>query len=230
MVMPGVTTRKPRVKRLLLGRRTAFTVCQAISIAITVVLPAPVASLSASRLSSGLASAFAFFRCSRKPRPTRSPGATSVSQIAVSIASSWQKNGRMPWNSWWRQCWRSRAVSGVTPQPFGFWIARHWSTCRRRSLMSDVRSYCCFAVESPWPSSRDKRAWPLACRCFFGLGIGVMNRAGRRDSMIAPVGMRSSSSSQCRAGDAYGELRIGRSWKTIVHRPGWKYSRRRPAP
>src|SRR3546814_9576447 len=49
MVMPGATTRKPRVNRLLVGRRTALTVCQAISMAITVVLPAPVASFRASR-------------------------------------------------------------------------------------------------------------------------------------------------------------------------------------
>ena len=31
IVIPGVTTRKPRVKRLLCGRRTALMVCQAIS-------------------------------------------------------------------------------------------------------------------------------------------------------------------------------------------------------
>ena len=44
MVRPGVTTRKPRVKFSLSERRTALIVCQAISIAMTVVLPAPVAS------------------------------------------------------------------------------------------------------------------------------------------------------------------------------------------
>ena len=55
MVRPGVTTRKPRVKFRLVGRLTALTVCQAMSIAITVVLPAPVASLSASRARSGFA-------------------------------------------------------------------------------------------------------------------------------------------------------------------------------
>ena len=41
-------------------------VCQAISIAMTVVLPAPVASFSARRISSGLASLLALARCSRK--------------------------------------------------------------------------------------------------------------------------------------------------------------------
>ena len=89
MVMPGATIRKPRVNFLLPGRRTALMVCQAISMAMTVVLPAPVASLSARRINSGLASWLALARWSRK----RSPflpicGATSVSQIAVSTAST----------------------------------------------------------------------------------------------------------------------------------------------
>ena len=56
MVMPGVTIRKPRVNFLLFGRRTALIVCQAMSMAMTVVLPAPVASFRARRKSSGLAS------------------------------------------------------------------------------------------------------------------------------------------------------------------------------
>jgi len=62
MVMPGVTTRKPRVNRLDDGWRTALIVCQAMIMAITVVLPAPVASLSARRSSSGLASALTAVR------------------------------------------------------------------------------------------------------------------------------------------------------------------------
>jgi hypothetical protein len=66
MVSPGVTTRNPRVKLELPERRTAFTVCQVMSIAMTVVFPAPVASLSANRLSSGFASAFALARCTWK--------------------------------------------------------------------------------------------------------------------------------------------------------------------
>ena len=67
MVRPGATTRKPRVNLLLPGRRTALIVCQAMIIAMTVVLPAPVASFSARRISSGLASLLALARCSRKP-------------------------------------------------------------------------------------------------------------------------------------------------------------------
>ena len=46
------------MKRLLFGCRTALIVCHAIIIAITVVLPAPVAILSAIRDSPGLASEF----------------------------------------------------------------------------------------------------------------------------------------------------------------------------
>ena len=141
MVMPGVTTRKPRVKRRLWGRRTALTVCQAISIAMTVVLPAPVASLRASRGRSGLASSLALARWSRKLRPARAPGATSVSQMAVSAASTWQKKGRMPLKWWRRQCRSSRAVSGVTCHRASG-SSRQLSTCWRTPLMMAVRSYC----------------------------------------------------------------------------------------
>ena len=97
MVRPGATTRNPRVKFRLLGRRTALTVCHAISIAMTVVLPAPVASLSASRARSGFDCSFAASSRSRISRTSRRPlfGATSVSQMTVSTASTWQKNGRM---------------------------------------------------------------------------------------------------------------------------------------
>ena len=115
MVRPGVTTRKPRVNRRLAGRRTALMVCQAMSMAMTVVLPAPVASLSASRESPRLACSFVALRRSRKSRPSLpGRGATSVSQMTASAASIWQKNGRMSANGWLRQCFRSRAVSGVT--------------------------------------------------------------------------------------------------------------------
>ena len=64
--MPGVTTRKPRVNRRLWGCRTALTVCHAISIAMTVVLPAPVASLRASLCNSGLASLLAFGKMAKE--------------------------------------------------------------------------------------------------------------------------------------------------------------------
>lgn len=76
------------MKCLLPGRRTALMVCQAMSMAITVVLPAPVANFKARRISSGLASLFALVRCSRNRLPAFDCGATSVSQIAVSTASA----------------------------------------------------------------------------------------------------------------------------------------------
>ena len=99
MGMPGATTRKPRVKRLLVGCRTALTVCHAIIIAITVVLPAPVAIFRARRVNSGLASRLALARWFRMLRPVLPRlGATSVSHITVSTASTWQKNGRMSLN------------------------------------------------------------------------------------------------------------------------------------
>ncbi len=88
MVKPGAQIRKPRVKFLLVGRRTALMVCQAISMAMTVVLPAPVASFSAKRISSGLASLLALARCSSKILPFLVCGETSVSQMAVSAAST----------------------------------------------------------------------------------------------------------------------------------------------
>ena len=97
MVMPGVTIRKPLVKRPLWGWRTALIVCQAISMAITVVLPAPVASLRAMRDNSGLASRFTAANCWLISFAlARALGATSVSQMMVSAASTWQKKGRIP--------------------------------------------------------------------------------------------------------------------------------------
>jgi hypothetical protein len=95
IVKPGAEIRKPRVKYLLPWRRSALIVCQAMSMAMTVVLPAPVASFSASRISSGLASLLADARWSSRHLDS---GATSVSQFAVSTASTRQKNGRTPLN------------------------------------------------------------------------------------------------------------------------------------
>ena len=51
------------------GRRTALIVCHAMSMAMTVVLPAPVASFSARRISSGFASRLALARWSSNPLP-----------------------------------------------------------------------------------------------------------------------------------------------------------------
>jgi hypothetical protein len=62
--------------------------------------------------------------------------------------------------------------------------------------MIGVGSYCCLPVETPAPSSKTSRSWPLAGLCFFGRGMGVMNFASRRLSMMRPVGWPSASSSQ----------------------------------
>jgi hypothetical protein len=92
--MPGAMIRNPREKCLLFGRRAALTVCQAISIAMTVVLPAPVASFRATRRSSGLAwERREFFA------PLSELRRDLVNQTAVSTASIWQKKGRWLWKS-----------------------------------------------------------------------------------------------------------------------------------
>ena len=88
-------------------------------------------------------------------------------------------------------------MSGVTFQSLGFEKFRHWSTWKRSSLMTaEVGSYCCFSVESPLPSSKTNSAWDAFAVRFRGLGIGVMNSARRRLSMIRCVGWPCSSSSQ----------------------------------
>lgn len=88
MVMPGEMMRKPLVKRLLCGCLTALMVCQAMVIAMTVVFPVPVANFNASRDKPGFAASLAFLKCSMKAVPVLpAVGATSLSQIRVSIAS-----------------------------------------------------------------------------------------------------------------------------------------------
>ncbi len=127
--MPGATIKNPRENCLLFGRLTALIVCQAISIAMTVVLPAPVASFKASLTSSGLDCSFAPRMWSQNFSPLfPNLGATSVSQITVSTASIWQKKGRRLSNLWCRQCCSRRAVSGDTCQSLGLGSARQEST------------------------------------------------------------------------------------------------------
>ena len=180
------------------GRRTALIVCHAMSIAMTVVLPVPVASFRATRSRPGFDWSFACLRCSVNLLPSLPRcGATSVSQMMVSAASTWQKNGREPLNSWCRQCCNSRAVSGVTCHWFGFGRLRHRSTRWRSSLMIEVGSYCCCSVERPWSAWKARSRWPWPRLRFFGLGTGVMNSARRRLGISSLVGWPSPSSSQC---------------------------------
>ena len=83
------------MNRRLVGLRTALIVCHAMSMAMTVVLPVPVAILRAIRERPGLASSLACFMCCKRSRPGFEWRATSVSQMAVSTASIWQKKGLM---------------------------------------------------------------------------------------------------------------------------------------
>ena len=91
--MPGVTTRKRFVKRESLGDWTRFSVCQAMSIAITTVLPEPVAIFSAIR---GRPLLWISFSGSSRWRQSVKPWrpATSARKIAVSAASRWQNSTR----------------------------------------------------------------------------------------------------------------------------------------
>lgn len=111
-------------------------------IAITVVLSAPVASFNAIRGRPGLASLFTRARCSIYLRRVVSRfEATSVSQIRLSTASTWQKKGRTDVKlSGSRQKVSRSAVAGDTPQSAGFGRLRQASASPRRSLTM-VESY-----------------------------------------------------------------------------------------
>ena len=193
-MIPGATIRKPRENFLAFGWRTALTVCHAISIAITVVLPAPVASFSAMRISSGLAAALAASRCVQNRRPCDEDfGATSVSQMTVSTASTWQKNGFWLAKSCVRQCRSSRAVEGVTCH----WLSgsrRQLSTADRMPLITSVGLYSC-----PSPSL-SRSAWIALPRILRGFGIGDTNALVRRRGTTRLVGWPFPSSSQCCCG------------------------------
>ncbi len=85
-----------------------FKTCQAITMAITIVLPDPVAifehNLKKSPPSPGIST------------PCFSAGDASASQMRVSIASSWQKKKRRPSRcSGSCQCSKRRLVMPVTP-------------------------------------------------------------------------------------------------------------------
>lgn len=90
MVIPGVMMRNPREKMLDIGERTAFTVCHAINIAMTVVLPEPVAIFRARRNSSGFASLFAASSCFQMCAYCCRRRATSVSQMTHGMETRWR--------------------------------------------------------------------------------------------------------------------------------------------
>ena len=110
--MPGVMMRNRLANRASRGLCALFSVCQAISIAITTVLPAPVAIFSAIRGSPELCSAFCSDSRGRQlVNPSRP--ATSARKIAVSAASRWQNRTRFSRvsSAQWRNSFR---VVGVT--------------------------------------------------------------------------------------------------------------------
>ena len=134
--------RKPRVKCLLPGRRTALTVCQAISIAMTVVLPAPVASFSASRIEFGVRVALTAFRLSSSRLPD--------AELRRDLGQPDRRFDRLDLTEE-RPDAAELVMPPVLEQPRGlrrhlplarFGSLRHVSTCARTSLMIEVRSYC----------------------------------------------------------------------------------------
>jgi hypothetical protein len=135
-----VTTGKPRLNRLL-DVLSLFAVRHAMSMAITVVFPLPVAIFRAMRRQPGLDCSFAMSNRCLMWAKRRTRRATSASQIAVSTASTWQKKGRTPAYSWRRQRLSRRWLVGVTPQSEGLGIARQFSTFPRISLTKSLTSY-----------------------------------------------------------------------------------------
>ena len=105
---PGATTSTFLENRASCGWAALFRICQAMTIAMTTVLPDPVAILEQRR--------------SKLPpsegtsMPALSDSGASVSQISVSAASNWQKkNRRFPNSSGSLQYSSSRLVTLVTP-------------------------------------------------------------------------------------------------------------------
>lgn len=95
-------------KRASCGLATLFRTCQAMTKAMTMVLPEPVAILQHWQMYSPPSPRISI--------PIRSVGAASVSQMSVSTASSWQKKKRRRSKfSGSVQCSSSRLVMLVTP-------------------------------------------------------------------------------------------------------------------
>ena len=146
--------RKPRVKFLLPERRTALMVCHAMSMAMTVVLPAPVASLSARRISSGLASLLTSFEVLQDALAGFDDGAhlgqpdRRLDGFDLTEEGAHAAELVMPPVLQQACCFRrDLPVVGAAE-------LRHVPTCPRISLMREVGSYCCSFVERPLPSSK----------------------------------------------------------------------------
>ena len=195
--MPGATIRKASAKRLELRARAAFRVCQAISIAITVVLPAPVASLKAMRNRSGFASAF-----SVRSRSDSCFGATSASHIGGLHRLDLAEEQAAP----------SVGAAPVAQQPGSY-------RCNCGAESGIAQRACGYpgtdlvdvVVGFPLPILvfKPRASWAgTLCR---GGGTGTTNSLRRRPVAGTPVGMPFSSSSQWQAGSAKALLRMGLS-------------------
>ena len=197
------------MKCLLPGRRTALIVCQAISMAMTVVLPAPVASFSASRISSGLASLLAAARWSRMRLPLcrlrRDLGQPDRRLDRLDLAEERPHAAELVVPPVLQQpgCLRGDLpLAGVRQLPPCVHVAADLVDDRGRIVLLLLGREALALVE------HEVRLCGGLCASS-ALGIGVMNSARRRFSTICCVGWPVSSSSQCRRGYSYGEFRIG---------------------
>ena len=164
-----------------------LTACQTISIAITIVLPAPVAIFSAIRGMPSFHSALARRSLSSTSRHSSefSWGPASCSQIAVSTASRCAKNGRGSASPEFQKSSNRRVRWPAPGQP----AARQAATSRRIWLIVPNGSRASAGLSAP--------------------GIASRSELGRRPSRSASVAMLSAPSAQCRVGSACGGLRIG---------------------
>ena len=178
---------------------TLLMVCQAISIAITTVLPVPVAILSPTRGRPSL------WSCVLGLEPAAVVGGAVPTG---DLGEEDRRLGRLALAEEHRvvavggsaaQCASSLRVYGVTPFQL---LARHRSTSRRMSLISE---FC--SRRSP-VTSKSKACWSTFWRPFLLTGTGMNDSLGRRPGRSAPVGPVGPIS-KCCSGASYGELRIG---------------------
>ena len=176
------------MKCLLPGRRTALIVCQAISIAMTVVLPAPVASFSASRSSSGLASSVGAGQMVEKSLAAlglgRDLGQPDRGFHRLDLAEERANAAELVMPPVLEQAGRFRRdlpLVGIRQGPPLIHALTQLVDDRGRVVLL-------FGVESPRPSSKTIFCWSADPLRFFGFGIGVMNSARLRVSIIFWVG------------------------------------------
>lgn len=156
------------------------SVFHATSIALTTVLPEPVAIVSAVRGNPALWTAFASSSWRRQSVPDRlRRPATSARKLAVFAASRWQNSTRASPRPRSDQCCSSFRVIGVTPS----YVRRHVSIARRTSL---IRLFC--SRRSP-VTSKSKLSCTAAPRTLRDAWTGIRDSLGRRPALIAAVGL-----------------------------------------